>query len=316
MNLYSNTPIIIIYGATGTGKTDCAEKMALKINGAIINMDMGQLYTRLSVGTAKPEWEKSPIPQYLFDVIDKKIDFSAVDYRNKVQKLIQELTKQGKKIIIVGGTGFYLYNLIFSNKSIPKDHAKKKLPEIDFLWSHLNEVDPKRASEIHKNDTYRIKRALEIYYDTGTCPSEYAPKFDPVHPNIVLINLDRDTQELKQRVEQRIERFFIDGWIQEVNTLMQDGWSDFILKKKFIGYPSLIKMLKEKHHNIQDIKKEITQKTMQYVKKQKSFWRSLYKKIKQNLIETKTITLVDFNLTFAQLDLYLDLFLKKFFPHE
>ena len=313
----SITPILIIYGATGTGKTAFAEVIAQKIDGAIINMDMGQLYTRLSVGTAKPDWKKSCTPQYLFDVIDKKKDFSAIEYRKKVEKLIKELTKKEKKIIIVGGTGFYLYNLIFSNKSIKrKSGSKKKWQKIECLWSHLKEIDPKRASEIHRNDIYRIKRALEIYYDTGNCPSEYAPKFDPVHHNIVLINLDRDTQELQQRVEQRIERFFIDGWIQEVDTLMQDGWSDFILKKKFIGYPSLIKMLQEKNNNIQDIKKEITQKTMQYVKKQKSFWRGLYKKIKQNSIETKTITLVDFNLTFAQLDLYLDLFLKKFFPHE
>lgn len=318
MKLNSNTPIIIIYGATGTGKTDFAEKIAQKINGSIINMDMGQLYTKLSIGTAKPEWKKSSIPHYLFDVIDQKRDFSAAEYRKKVEELIQGIVTQNKKVIIVGGTGFYLYNLIFSNKRAVenKNNIRRDTPKLVGNWSFLNEIDPKRASEIHQNDTYRIERALEIYNETGICPSEYAPTFEPVYQNIILVNLNRDKPDLQRRIEQRVDYFFDKGWVQEVDTLIQDDWSDFILKKKFIGYPSIIKMLQNKYDNVQDTKKEITQTTMRYVKKQKTFWRGLCKKIQENKNESKIITLVDFDLTFAQLDLYLNLFLKRFFPHE
>src|SRR5579863_9779399 len=113
-NKIINRPfMLIVYGPTGVGKTDVALAIAQHIPAEIINMDMGQFYTPLSIGTAKPDWKNSPIPHHLFDIIDTPINYTVAEYRTMLYKTVQEVIGRGNLPILVGGSGFYLHSLLF-----------------------------------------------------------------------------------------------------------------------------------------------------------------------------------------------------------
>ena len=106
---------LIIYGPTGVGKTDLALDLAQHIPIEIINMDMGQFYTPLSIGTAKPDWKNSPVPHHLFDIINEPRNFTVSEYRILFYKKVGEIIERGNLPVVVGGSGFYLHSLLFSN---------------------------------------------------------------------------------------------------------------------------------------------------------------------------------------------------------
>ena len=159
--------MLIIYGPTGVGKTDMALAIAASVPAEIINMDMGQFYTPLSIGTAKPDWQNNSVPHHLFDIVDTPINYTVSEYRTLLYKTVEEVTQRGNLPILVGGSGFYLHSLLF-----PPQVA---IPDVDIaalysagtdLWSTLYAIDPKRALSIDKADEYRIKRALSIWHST------------------------------------------------------------------------------------------------------------------------------------------------------
>ena len=104
---------IIIYGPTAVGKTDFAEALAQRINGEIINADAAQFYTPLTIGTAKPDWRKAPVPYHLFDICDEPNNYSVAAYRADVERAVTSIASRGKIPIIVGGSGFYIHSLFF-----------------------------------------------------------------------------------------------------------------------------------------------------------------------------------------------------------
>src|SRR3990172_4748508 len=103
--------MLIIYGPTGVGKTDMALAIAERMPSEIVNMDVGQFYTPLSIGTAKPAWRSSPVPHHLFDILDTPKNITVVEYRTLLLKKINEIRDRGNLPIVVGGSGFYLYSL-------------------------------------------------------------------------------------------------------------------------------------------------------------------------------------------------------------
>ncbi len=128
INTLYTSPILIIYGPTGVGKTDIALAIASRIPAEIINMDVGQFYTPFSIGTAKPDWKNETAVHHLFDSIDTPRNYTVVEYRNVVQEKIKEITARGNIPILVGGSAFYLYTLLFPI------HEKS---DTDHLHSHL-----------------------------------------------------------------------------------------------------------------------------------------------------------------------------------
>src|SRR5271156_1977599 len=104
--------MLIVYGPTGVGKTDLALAIAKRIPAEIINMDVGQFYTPLSIGTAKPDWKQSPIPHHLFDIINNPINYTVNDYRTVLYTTVKEILARGNLPILVGGSGFYLHSLL------------------------------------------------------------------------------------------------------------------------------------------------------------------------------------------------------------
>ena len=119
--------MIIIYGPTAVGKTDAAFKIAEHISAEIINADVGQFYTPLLIGTAKPDWKKSPVPHHLFDILDEPKDLTVAQYRELLIPVLDEIWRRNNIPIIVSGSGFYLTYIFFPPEANTIDQQEKVL---------------------------------------------------------------------------------------------------------------------------------------------------------------------------------------------
>lgn len=274
---------LILYGPTAVGKTDISLGIAQEIDAEIINMDVGQFYTPLSIGTAKPLWKTLPITHHLFDILDKPSNFSVIEYKERVFSLLKDIWSRKKTPIIVGGSGFYLYALFFNfnsqqdqeKLSLTRDHKELYVS----LWDYLNIVDPKRAACIHKNDRYRVIKALELFEGKNIQPSRAEPKFQTDF-SADLVFLDRKRVELYDRINQRVSGMLSNGFLEEVGSLIDTPWEKFLLQKKLIGYNEIVDYLRNNGlFSLDTVEKLIAQRTRNYAKRQGTFWRYLCNKL-------------------------------------
>jgi tRNA dimethylallyltransferase len=308
--------IIILFGPTGVGKTDVANKIAQQIPVEIINLDMGQLYIPLNIGTAKPDWQSSQIPHHLFDVINEPRDCSVIAYRNMVIPLVNAIWSRGNIPLLVGGSGFYLRSLLFSQSAaVGKQEDFENVPESE-LWDHLYRVDPERAAHINKLDIYRIKRALNIWQQTGQKPSKFIPHYEPIAP-FFLLCLTRDRDELYARIDQRVLAMMHAGWLAEVEQLLDTLWQDFLRKKHIIGYDNLIEYLgsEKRPEQLSQTIEQIKQRTRHYAKRQMTYWRLLQRELHPYLHqqENKLPQLTAIDLTSTDIDLYINKLLIRLY---
>jgi len=299
-----NSYLVFIFGPTGVGKTDVALKLAQSLPSEIINIDVGQFYTPLSIGTAKPDWKNEPIVHHLFDIINTPEDFTVSEYRKKFLEVVKEIWKRNHLPIVVGGSAYYIYSLLFPPRAGTLTSSKDfdYSEDAPLLWEKLYNIDPKRADQINKNDLYRIKRALEIWHTTGKKPSEFEPSYDPPSP-YTLICLTRDRDDLYERINSRTKQMIEAGWIDEVKSLKSTPWEPFLKTKKLIGYPEILDHIDAKM-DLNETVSIIQQETRNYAKRQLVFWRRLEKQLKnQNLSDLTCIETI--NLTSCDLDLYI-----------
>lgn len=283
---------ILIFGPTGVGKTDFVITLAERLgNGVMVNADSGQCYAPLSIGTAKPHLESLTIPHYLFDSVTQPHDISVIQYRSALLPVLQICSLNNQLPLITGGSGFYLSSLLFPPKE--EIHEKKELPkDMSISWDYLNSIDPIRAAHIHHNDTYRIKRAIELWHSRGIVPSEYKPLYEPPVGTYMFVMLTRDRDELYKRINERVTLMMNDGWIDEVQHLPQE-WKEFLRKKKLLGYDDIVNFLDNVHHaaDYQMLIDIIAQKTRNYAKRQLTFGKMLMKKIHEASPKTPILTI-------------------------
>lgn len=276
MNHSSTLPVIIMYGPTGVGKTDFSSILSMHYPIEIINMDMGQLYTPLTIGTAKPDWQNEKIPHHLFDVVDEPKHCNVIAYRQWVDSLIKAIHARNALPVLVGGSGFYLRSLFFpphNDSGIETQVTITEKSEISF--DDLYAIDPERASAIHPNDTYRIQRALHIWQTTGKKPLYNKPIYNPLPYYCVIACLQRDTQELYTRINERVIAMIEKGWVKEVEQLMHTPWKSFINEKKIIGYNDISSYIESDESDLDSLIAHIQQRTRNYAKRQMTFWRML-----------------------------------------
>ena len=290
---YMRKKLLILYGPTGVGKTEIslllAQELAQELPVEIINGDMGQCYTKLSMGTAKPDWRKQLVPHHLFDCVDNPENFSVVAYRELVLKIVENIHARGALPVIVGGSGFYIKSLFFPPLKLEQTLLQKQ--ELDAqvleqagkqeLWEELYTLDQKRAEELEKNDNYRILRALNIIEQgvrASDCKPQYVSLGEYIDTQVIFCN--RVREELKERITIRTKQMLQEGWLEEVETLLESPqgqvWREFLAHKKFIGYNECIAYLVAKKNNkelesvqaLVMLEQVIRNKTWQYAKRQ------------------------------------------------
>lgn len=271
---------IIIYGPTAVGKTAFAEMLAQSLGGEIINADAAQFYTPLTIGTAKPDWRNAAVPHHLFDICHEPVDYSVASYRTDAQRCVQEIRHRGNIPIFVGGSGFYIHSLFFPVNEYPKEGMIAASD--NYSWNLLHAVDPARAAAIHPHDTYRISRALILYQQTKQLPSALVPAYRPI-TQLFLVELSCEPELLKNRIHTRTTQMLDAGWLAEAEALIGTPWEQFVLRKKWIGYPALIEYCKtdKSPEKLAAVKDAIVRHTWRYARKQMAYGRMLEQKIKK-----------------------------------
>ena len=296
----------IIYGPTGVGKSDLALELAQHMSAEIINMDVGQFYTPFSIGTAKPDWKRESTVHHLFDIIDTPQNYTVVSYRKRVIELIHDIRSRGSTPILVGGSGFYLKTLFFPLSSDLSLQDGIRNDDTQFSWDTLYAVDAKRAEAIQPQDTYRIERALAIWERTGKKPSEYGISYDNIFGSYHIISVQRDAEDLYERINARTYRMLQAGWVDEVRSLVSTPWQSFIEEKKLIGYNEILSFLNDPASiTYDDLIKKIQKRTRRYAKRQRTFWRMLERLFTTALHTCRDGTLTTVNLTSSDHAIYI-----------
>jgi tRNA dimethylallyltransferase len=234
-SLQSNRPIIAVVGPTASGKSDLGIEIAVRFNGEIINCDSVQVYRQLYVGTSKvPPEQRRGVPHHLIDIVDPVASFTAGEYAVLASQKIEEIEGWGKMAILVGGTGFYLRALrapLFDSSPTDlrlRERFRKLLNRhgSEHLHRMLARLDPDAAARIPLKDWSRAIRALEFYFQTGKPISQHQER-RPSPPAFVarlhLMALNPPRKELYERINQRAERMFQQGWVEEVRALLDSG---------------------------------------------------------------------------------------------
>lgn len=275
--------VLVICGATATGKTAFAVKCAKMLESQVISADSQLIYRHLNIGTAKPTAEEMEgVVHHMIDIVEPDASFSVSDYREKALPIVEGLLSEGKVPVICGGTGFYINSLLFdlSYGSARGDEGiRAKYNEIlrangkDYLYNLLKEVDEQSALTIHLNDTKRVIRALEIYEVSGKRKSELNDGFTPKF-NYIAVAINYPREELYARIDERVDVMFESGLVDEVKSLLSQGIDEHCQSMQAIGYKEVIECLK--NGDLQSTMRDIIKRnTRHYAKRQITFFKKL-----------------------------------------
>ncbi|MFN3322271.1 MAG: tRNA (adenosine(37)-N6)-dimethylallyltransferase MiaA [Bryobacteraceae bacterium] len=278
----ATSPLLVIVGPTGSGKSDLAIRLALDLNGEIVNCDSLQIYRHFNIGTAKvPPAERHGIPHHMMDIAEPDEVFTAGDYARLARPILREIAGRGKLPIVVGGTGFYLKALLEGLFSGPqRDEAlRMRLVERETrrsgsLHRLLSRFDAEGAARIHPRDVQKLTRAVEIcLLARRTLTELFGEGRDPLTGfSIVKVGLDPDRGELYARLNERCRRMFEAGLVDEVRGILAMGYSPESKPFESIGYHQTIKYLRGEK-TIEEAIADTQQETRRYAKRQWTWFR-------------------------------------------
>ena len=272
--------VIVICGATATGKSDIAIEVAQAIGAEIINADSMQLYRGMDIGTAKlPEGERGGIPHHLLDVLDVNQDSTVAWYQEQARSTITDIHARGKYAVIVGGTGLYikaiLDDLNFPDTD-PEVRAKLEAEAEEFgsasLFIRLEELDPAAALAIDRANTRRIIRALEVIEITGQPFTANLPREDSSrYPDAIQFGLVMDREHLRDRIDLRVDRMWEAGFVAEVDHLIEKGIRDGATAQRALGYAQIIAM-RDGTMSEEEAKEDTKRASRQYARRQETWF--------------------------------------------
>ncbi|MEJ1932357.1 tRNA (adenosine(37)-N6)-dimethylallyltransferase MiaA [Nostoc sp. NIES-2111] len=269
------TKLIVICGATATGKSGLALGLAKRLGSVILSADSRQVYREFNIGTAKPSLaELQAVPHYLIDICDPRETMTVADYQEQAQALINSLPNS--PLLLVGGTGLYIRSIVQGMKIprvAPNYELRSQLESLGqtTLYSILQQVDPIAAQKIHPNDPVRTLRALEVFYVTGIPISEQQGENPPDYP-ILQIGLDCEMDKLGERIHKRTQQMIADGLVAEVEYLCQKYGADLPLLNT-LGYQEIKEYLAGKI-SLEEAKELTVLHTRQFAKRQRTWFRA------------------------------------------
>ena len=269
--------LIVILGATATGKTSLAIALAKHLNSPILSADSRQVYRHLDIGTAKPTLEeRQDVPHYLIDIAEPDTTLTLADYQDQAQNLIAKFHAEGVTPILVGGSGLYIKAIVSGLKIprvSPQPDLRSQFEELgqNYCYQVLQQVDPEGATKIHANDQVRTMRSLEVFYVTGLPLSAQQGEKSPDYP-IVQVGLECDDLEAYRKlVSDRTEKMLENGWLDELRDLQFRYGEDLPLLKT-LGYSEMSDYLANKN-DLETAKLLTVTHTCQFAKRQRTWFR-------------------------------------------
>lgn len=243
---------IVLAGPTGVGKTDLSLKLAKILDADIISCDSAQVYKEMNIGTAKiKESEMNGIKHYMLDVLEPREKYSVGEYQRAVDKILAQKEKEGRAVILTGGTGLYINSVVNGLSSLPENDSKLRdelmALSVDELYEKLLELDPEAAEKIHKNNKKRVERAVEVCLMTGKKFSVLSKEnVKNNNYDFLKVCLTRDREILYKRIDKRVDIMMNEGLLDEVTALYKKYGGEILRKINIIGYTQLIDYLEGK----------------------------------------------------------------------
>ncbi len=270
--------LIVICGATATGKSELAVGVAKEIGAEIVSADSMQLYRGMDIGTAKLSLEERlNIPHHLLDIVDVKTDVTVSWYQEVARNKIDELLAAGKPVVVVGGTGFYI-KAILDDLNFPETDPlvrakiEAEAGEIggEALHKKLLTLDPAAAMAIPKENIRRVVRALEVIEITGKPFTANLPRQDSTrYPKAQQFGLRMDRSTLDERIDLRVEKMWQLGLVAEVEKLIEEGLLEGKTAQAALGYAQIIS---ESLGLSVDAKTDTKIATRQYARRQETWF--------------------------------------------
>ena len=241
--------VLCVVGPTATGKTKMGVALAKRFNGEVVSVDSMQIYRGMAVGTAAPTAEEMEgIPHHMVAVADPAESWSAARYVQAADACVQDILRRGKLPVLVGGTGLYL---------------------------ELRRIDPIAAEKLHLRDEKRIIRALEVWQETGRTITEHdrlerqqPPKYDALYIGLDFI----DRQDLRDRIDCRVDIMVEQGLLAEVKALLDSGLPRDATALQAIGYKQFLAVA-ESTATTEEAIAEVKLRSRQYAKRQLTWLR-------------------------------------------
>ena len=272
--------LVVLAGATATGKSSLSVELAQAIDAEIINADSMQVYRGMDIGTAKiTVEERQGIPHHMLDVLDVNQDSTVAWYQSGAREVIDEIHSRGKSVVMVGGTGLYIKAVIdelnFPDTDPMVRHTLNKEAEdlgIDAMFARLEKLDPAAAIAIDRANLRRIIRALEVIEITGKPFTANLPREESIrYPDARQFGLVMDRELLSERIDQRVNTMFENGFVEEVQKLMSSGLLEGRTAQRALGYSQIVSHL-QGETSLDAAVEETKRATRQYARRQETWF--------------------------------------------
>ena len=273
--------LVVICGATATGKSDLGIALAKRIGGEIINADSMQLYRGMDIGTAKvPLDERQGVAHHMLDLVDVSTDVNVAWYQEQARAKIDELLARLIPVIVVGGTGFYI-KAILDDLNFPDTDpvVREEITQLaerighDAIHQRLAILDPAAAVAIPKENVRRVIRALEVIEITGKPFTANLPRADSTrYPAALQFGLTVERDLLDLRVDHRVDLMFKRGLVEEVDTLITEGLLEGRTARAALGYAQIVAM-RSGEISLDEANSQTKLATRQYIRRQETWFR-------------------------------------------
>ncbi len=284
---------LALIGSTASGKTALSIELAQKTNAYILSLDSLAIYKKIDIVSAKPTpEERQGIRHFGIDIIYPDENFDVNTYISLYHKVRQQCKEDGKNLIIVGGTSFYLKILIEGISIMPKisDSTKKEasthLKSLNKTYQWLDKLDHTYMAHIASADRYRIEKALSIYLETGLTPTEYFTLHPPqpvIKEPLPLYQITWEREILKERIALRTQLMLNDGLIDEV-CMLEKKYSRAPNSMKSIGIKETLAYL-DGCYDKEMLTQKITTNTARLAKRQNTFNNSQFNNVVKGSVE-------------------------------
>jgi len=266
---------IAILGPTASGKTSLSIDLAKTLNANILSLDSLSIYKEIDIASAKPSVkERDGIKHFGIDALHVNEKFNVTIFFELYKAAKKDSEKEGKNLIIVGGTGFYLKSMIEGISFKPQLTEQTKIQvakELKNGYSLMQQIDPEYAKNISSSDSYRREKWLEIYLQTNTIPSEFLKqhKKDPIIQNFELYEIEIDKEILKERITLRTQIMLDLGLIDEV-FFLESKYTRAFNPMKAIGIKETLAFF-DGELSKNELKEKIIINTAKLAKRQRTF---------------------------------------------
>jgi tRNA dimethylallyltransferase len=259
--------LLVIVGPTASGKSDLALKVAKEFNGEIIAADSRTIYKGMDVGTAKPsKKDQGAVPHWGLDIVDPGQVFSAYQFKNYAKSKIEEIQKNGKLPILVGGSGMYVDAVIFDFEFVNVAGTSIRAKLESMTTEQLQELIKKQKYPMpeNKNNRRHLIRTVEREGKTGTKRR--------IKDNTIIIGLQPPPEVLKKSICERANKYFDSGLLEETKLLLDKLSEESLKKTHGIAYAASIKLLKNEIKRDEAITM-IQNQEWQYARRQRMWFR-------------------------------------------